>query len=109
MERTFKELPNWTLWADEVSAGCYIIKGKNSLTGANLEIPCENPKPLFKEARGIAQDRDRKNPPEGEVPINRAERTWAVTRIYWGHEMALAACNDLLLSWVETQMEVLSC
>jgi len=52
--KTFQELPHWTFHVDEVSFGCYRVKGRNGLTGANLEISGENPEQLLSEAKVIA-------------------------------------------------------
>jgi hypothetical protein len=59
MEKTFQELPNWTFWVDEVSAGCYRVQGKNALFGSNLELTGEEPDDLFDEAKLIAADMER--------------------------------------------------
>jgi hypothetical protein len=59
IEKTFQELPNWTFWADEVSAGCYRVKGTNSLFGSNLELTGENPEESFDEAKLVAEGMER--------------------------------------------------
>ena len=59
MEKTFQELPNWTFWADEVSAGCYRVRGENALVGSNLELTGLNPDELLDEAKRIAEDLER--------------------------------------------------
>jgi len=56
LEKTFQELPHWTFHVDEVSSGCYRVKGGNALTGANLEISGENPEQLLSKAKVIAGD-----------------------------------------------------
>ena len=59
MDKTFQELPHWRFRAEEVSAGCYRIKGDNALTGGNLDLSGQNAEQVFDEARKIAQDMDR--------------------------------------------------
>lgn len=58
MEQTFQELPHWSFSAEEVSAGVYRIKGKNSVTGANFEVTVAEPELLFAEAKTIAAQMD---------------------------------------------------
>ena len=59
MQETFQDLPNWTFWIDEVSLGCYRVKGKNALFGSNLELTGEIPDEMLNEAKRIAADMDR--------------------------------------------------
>jgi hypothetical protein len=59
MEKTFQELPNWMFCIDEVSTGCYTVKGRNSQFGSNLELTGENPDELLDKAKLIAEDMER--------------------------------------------------
>jgi len=59
MEKAFQALPNWTFWANEVSAGCYRVKGRNALFGSNLELTGDDPDELIHEARRIAANMER--------------------------------------------------
>jgi hypothetical protein len=59
MKKTFQELPNWTFWANEVSAGCYRVKGRDSIFGSNLELTGGDPDELFDKAKLIAEDMER--------------------------------------------------
>ncbi len=59
MEKMFQELPNWTFWCDEVSAGGYRVEGRSSVFGSKLELAGENPDELFDKAKLIAADMER--------------------------------------------------
>ena len=54
MEKRFEDLPNWTFWIDEVSAGVYNVKGKENVFGANLDLTGTNPEELLRQARETA-------------------------------------------------------
>src|SRR5215467_2309592 len=54
VEKRFQDLPNWTFWIDEVSAGTYRINAKNSKCGSNLELTGADPEELIRRARETA-------------------------------------------------------
>jgi len=58
VQRRFQDLPNWTFWLDEVSAGVYNVKGKNDRLGSNLDLNGRDPEELLQQAREIASTMD---------------------------------------------------
>lgn len=58
IEKTFQELPNWTFWVNEISAGVYNVKGRGRIFGANLGLTGEDPERLLNKARRVAYIRE---------------------------------------------------
>lgn len=59
MEKRFEDLPNWTFWIDEISAGVYNVKGKEDVFGANLNLTGTNREELLRQGRDTAFGMDR--------------------------------------------------
>lgn len=58
MEKKFQDLPNWTFWLDEISAGVYNVKGRNDTFGSNLNLTGGDPEELLKQAWHTAAEMD---------------------------------------------------
>jgi hypothetical protein len=59
MQKKFANLPSWTFWTEEISAGVYNVKGKDCISGANLDLTGQDPEQLLQQARRAAVDLDR--------------------------------------------------
>jgi hypothetical protein len=58
MEKKFQELPSWTFWVDEISAGVYNVKGKDDRFSSSLDLTGSDPAELLQQAKRTASSMD---------------------------------------------------
>jgi hypothetical protein len=53
--KTFEDLPGWTFEMEEVSAGCYLVKGSDKY-GRSIEVDGYDPDAMLEECRRYAAE-----------------------------------------------------
>jgi hypothetical protein len=55
MEKKFQDLPDWTFWIDEVSAGVYNLKARHERLGCSIDLSGVKPEELLGQAKESAR------------------------------------------------------